>query len=99
MYCDFIAGERLKKCKNTRTFCEISNDNSVLWLMGFKTENYGTAFKTVNGGYTEVLAGTIGIGQNKDMPAVMNDSSMVSVVASTNGYSMNDIFPIAVEET
>jgi len=82
-----------------RSFCEILNDNSMLWLMGFKTENYGTAFKTVNGGFTEVLGGTISIGQNKDLPAVMNDNSTVSVEASTNGYSMNDIFPIAVEET
>lgn len=44
-------------------------------------------------------AGTISIGQNKELPAVINDNSTVSVVASTNGYSMNDIFPIAVEET
>lgn len=82
-----------------RSFCEVLNDGGEVWIMGFKTENYGTAFKTINGGHTEVLGGTISIGCNKELPAIVNENSTVSVVASTNGYSMNDIFPIAVEET
>ncbi len=82
-----------------RSFCEILNDGGKVWIMGFKTENYGTAFKTINGGHTEVLGGTISIGCNKDLPAIVNENSTVSVVASTNGYSMNDVFPIAVRET
>ncbi len=82
-----------------RSFCEILNDGGSVWIMGFKTENYGTAFKTINGGHTEVLGGTISIGTNQNLPAIINENSTVSVVASTNGYSMNDIFPIAVEET
>lgn len=82
-----------------RSFCEILNDGGKVWIMGFKTENYGTAFKTINGGHTEVLGGTISIGCNKDLPAIVNENSTVSVVATTNGYSMDDIFPIAVRET
>lgn len=82
-----------------RSFCEILNDGGKVWIMGFKTENYGTAFKTINGGHTEVLGGTISIGTNRELPAIINENSTVSVVSSTNGYSMNDIFPIAIEET
>lgn len=82
-----------------RSFCEILNDGGQLWLMGFKTENTGTSFKTINGGHTEVLGGTISMGRNSKQPAIINDNSTVSVVASTNGYLMNDIFPKAVEET
>ncbi len=82
-----------------RSFCEILNDGGRVWIMGFKTENYGTAFKTINGGHTEVLGGTISIGCNKELPAIVNENSTVSVVAATNGYSMNDLFPIAVRET
>ena len=82
-----------------RSFCEILNDGGTLWIMGFKTENYGTAFKTINGGHTEVLGGTISIGTNEKLPAIVNENSTVSVIASTNGYAKNHIFPIAVEET
>lgn len=81
-----------------RSHTEILNDGSTVWIMGFKTEGYGTAFKTINGGHTEVLGGTISIGHNKELPAIINHDSIVSIVASTNGYTVNDIFPIAVEE-
>ena len=82
-----------------RSLCEILNDHSKLWIMGFKTENYGTAFKTVNGGSTEVLGGTISIGTGKELPAIINENSDVSVVAVTNGYGLDQLFPIAVKET
>lgn len=82
-----------------RSFCEILNDSGKVWIMGFKTENYGTAFKTINGGQTEVLGGTISIGTNKNLPAIVNENSTVSIIATTNGYSYDQIFPIAVEET
>ena len=81
-----------------RSMTEILNDHSSIWIMGFKTESYGTSFKTINGGHTEVLGGTISIGANKELPAIVNDNSTVSVVASTNGYNFNQIFPVAIEE-
>ncbi len=81
-----------------RSFCEVLNDGGSVWIMGFKTENYGTAFKTVNGGHTEVLGGTISIGKEKDLPAIVNHDSTVSVVATTNDYDNHVPFPIAVEE-
>ena len=70
-----------------------------VWIMDFKTENYGTAFKTINGGETEVLGGTISIGTNQMVPEIVNENSTVSVVASTDGCTMEQIFPVAVEET
>ena len=81
-----------------RSFTEVLNDGGNVWIMGFKTESWGTAFKTINGGHTEVLGGTISIGHSKELPAIVNHNSTVSVVASTNGYTYRDIFPIAVEE-
>jgi len=36
----------------------IVNDNSKLWVLGQKTEDYATKIKTVNGGFTELLGGT-----------------------------------------
>ncbi len=82
-----------------RSYCEVLNDGGTLWLMGFKTENYGTAFKTINGGHTEVLGGTLSIGTGQQLPAVVNENSTVSVTLTSNGYAKNQIFPIAVEET
>ncbi len=82
-----------------RSFCEILNDGGQMWIMGFKTENYGTAFKTIHGGHTEVLGGTISIGAGKELPAIINEESTVSIVATTNGYTKDEFFPITVEET
>ena len=81
-----------------RSMVEILNDHSQVWIMGFKAESYGTVFKTINGGHTEVLGGTISIGRNRELPAIINHDSTVSLVASTNGYSRDHIFPIAIEE-
>ena len=82
-----------------RSYREIVNDNSVLWIMGFKTEGFGTAFETTNGGYTEVLGGTISMGHNRELPAIVNDESSVSVSSITNGYRYEAFFPITARET
>ena len=82
-----------------RSYREIVNDNSILWIMGFKTEGYGTAFETTNGGSTEVLGGTISMGANRELPAIVNENSSVSVSSISNGYRYDAFFPIAVRET
>ena len=82
-----------------RAMCEIFNDHSTLWLMGFKAEFEGTFIKTVNGGRTEVLGGMLSIGRNKEIPAIVNEDSDVSVIMSNNGYGSSDRFPIVVKET
>jgi hypothetical protein len=35
----------------------VVNDNSKVWILGQKTEDYATKIKTINGGYTELLGG------------------------------------------
>lgn len=82
-----------------RSMCEILNDHSTLWIMGFKAEFEGVFIKTINGGKTEVLGGVLSIGRNKDIPAIENIDSDTSFVMSNNGYSCNDIFPVVVKET
>ncbi|WP_168119712.1 glycosyl hydrolase family 28-related protein [Paenibacillus sp. HB172176] len=82
-----------------RSLKEVVNDRSRVWVLGFKTEFNGTSYETINGGFTEVLGGTISIGTNEQWPAIVNEESNVSVIASTNGYQTDHIFPIAVRET
>ena len=38
-----------------RSMVEILNDHSRVWVLGFKTESFGSAFVTIHGGHTEVL--------------------------------------------
>lgn len=65
---------------------QILNDGSSLWVLGFKTEGTGCAFRTTHGGSTEVLNGIFNLwrkpGGNKT-PAIVNDNSRVSITAST----------------
>lgn len=80
---------------------QIINDGGSLWVMGFKTEgfsNQGVSFYTVNHGKTEVLGGTVSIGENKPVPIIYNEESDVSFLSITNGYGAYETFPVAVEE-
>ncbi len=81
-----------------RSLHEVINDGGSLWVMGFKTEEEGTAYETRNGGKTEVLGGVFVIGLNKEIPLIVNDNSDMSVFASTIIYSTRQYFPIAVRE-
>ena len=66
---------------------EVLNQNSKLWVLGFKTEKSGTAFYTTKGGYTEVLGGIFNISRSADSnPMIINDNSNVSVFASTTDH-------------
>jgi hypothetical protein len=66
---------------------EILNDGGTLWILGFKTEQQGTAFRTVNGGRTEVLGGTINqCLKDNAPPTIVNHDSDVSVVCGTTDY-------------
>lgn len=38
---------------------KITNEGGILWILGLKTEKYGTAIKTLSGGFTEVLGGFV----------------------------------------
>ena len=52
----------------------------------------------MNGGVTEILGGVASMGENKDLPVVVNENSDVSAILSTNGYWPEHIFPYAVKE-
>ena len=38
---------------------KITNNGAILWILGLKTEKYGTAIDTSSGGFTEVIGGLI----------------------------------------
>jgi hypothetical protein len=67
--------------------------------MGCKTEEEGTAYETLNGGFTEVIGGIFTIGLGKEHPAIINNESNVSVFAGTSGMKTWQTWPIAVRET
>lgn len=62
---------------------KIVNNGGILWILGLKTEDEGTAIQTTNGGKTEVLGGLLYPGSGKipeDQAAFINDESQFSVV-------------------
>ena len=81
-----------------RSKCEIINDGGELFVLGFKTEEEGTAFKTINGGKTTVLGGICCIGTNSEIPLVHNVDSNSFIVLSTMITNPKQLFPIAVRE-
>lgn len=81
---------------------EILNDGSSLWVLGFKTEGPGCAFRTTGNGSTEVLNGIFNLWRNekKSVPAVINDNSHVSIVASTTDQKPKPPYPyVLIRET
>lgn len=81
-----------------RSLHEVINDGGLLWVLGCKTEEEGTAYETRNGGSTEILGAVFAIGLDKPYPAIINDNSNVSVYASTFGMHILQQWPIAVRE-
>lgn len=79
-----------------RSLHEIINDGGTLWILGFKTEEEGTAFETKNGGCTEVLGGSHTCGLDKDIPLIINDNSNVAVFSAQSIPSCG--FPVVVLE-
>ena len=90
VYCRLINPER--------SLHEIVNDGGLLWVLGFKTEEEGTAFTTKNGGKTEVLGGSHCCGLGQPVPLLVNDNSQVSMFSSTCIYGPGSGFPVAVQE-
>ena len=82
-----------------RSLHEVINDGGLLWVMGCKTEEEGTAYETKNGGQTEVIGAVFAIGLDKPHPAIINENSDVSVFASTAGMTKAQFWPIPVRET
>lgn len=79
-----------------RSLHEIVNDGGNLWILGFKTEEEGTAFETKNGGKTEVLGGIHVGGINSEVPLIINDNSTVAVFSAQSSPSLR--FPNVILE-
>ncbi len=61
----------------------IVNDGGTMWILGLKTEGYGTLLETKNGGRSEVLGGlcyTVGDERQEPMFVVDNAQASVSMV-------------------
>jgi len=63
---------------------QVVNDNSNLWVMGFKLEGKGRGFLTRNNGHTEIVGGTPNMGQE---PVLVNEESTVSAIMASTGWS------------
>jgi len=73
----------------------ILNNNSRVWILGQKTEDYGNKIKTINGGFTELLGGIFrqnwdaadGVNELLDkVPLFLVDNSHGSFSFKTNAY-------------
>ncbi len=81
-----------------RSVHEVVNDGGLLWVLGCKTEEEGTAYETYGGGETEVIGAVLVNGGRKSCPGFINDNSNVSAFAMV--FSMRSAygFPYAVKE-
>ncbi len=82
-----------------RSLTEIVNDGGNLFILGFKTEEEGTAFLTKNGGRTIVLGGMCCIGMAKEIPLIHNIDAHSFIVCSTMINNTRQTFPVAVCES
>lgn len=99
--CYHFVGQKVwaRQLNPERSKHNVINDGSDLWVLGFKSEEEGTAFETVNGGRTEVLGGTLCICYADRFPAIINRNSAVSIISSSITYAKNKLWnDIVLEE-
>ena len=98
--CYHFIGQKVwaRQLNPERSKREVINDHSDLWVLGFKAEEEGTAFITVNGGRTEILGGTLCICYRDRFPAIINKDSLVSVISSSITYAKDKMWSRIVEE-
>ena len=98
--CFYFEGQKVycRQLNPERSLHEVVNNGGILWVLGGKTEEEGTAYETRNGGQTEVLGVAITIGLNKEYPAILNENSDVSVFAAIYGMDSMQRWPIVVKE-
>lgn len=84
---------------------KVLNNGAVVWMLGIKTENFGTAVETRGGGYSEVLGGFLFPGNAgtvlpPEQPAFINHESQMSVTACEHqGRSDKNQYSIVMRET
>ncbi len=75
----------------------VLNDGGDLWVLGFKSEDEGVAFHTINGGRTEVLGGVLN-GGAAEAVAFVSENSAIRVSAVSNGWERKRFFGTSVKE-
>lgn len=69
---------------------ECLNDGSSLWVLGFKTEQDGKSFETINGGKTEILGGIFNNTRTaQSEPDIVISNASLSVFGCTTGPGKN----------
>lgn len=98
--CYHFIGQKVwaRQLNPERSKTEVLNDHSDLWVLGFKAEEEGTAFETINGGRTEVFGGTLCICYRDRFPAIINRDSAVSFISSSITYAKDKMWSRIVEE-
>ncbi|MEX0886613.1 MAG: glycosyl hydrolase family 28-related protein [Phycisphaeraceae bacterium] len=75
----------------------VLNDGGDLWVLGFKTEDCGVAFHTINGGRSEILGGMLFSGRPHATAFVTEDSETRLTAASSGGVP-EGCYGIAIDE-
>lgn len=75
----------------------VLNDGGSLWVMGFKTEDEGICFHTINGGRSEILGGILNGGRSHATAFVSEDSA-IRISAASNGWNPESYFGTVVKE-
>lgn len=79
----------------------IVNDSSDLWVLGLKTENWGTVCETKNGGRTEILGGLLYPAKPNAAPPpgfIVTDSSL-SVTIGTSDHCPDGTYKVILRES
>lgn len=81
----------------------VRNNNAALWILGMKTEGYGSIIETNAGGQTELLGGNLystTSPSNPLPPAFINNNGRVSLSYATTAFGpWTADFPVHVSET
>lgn len=80
----------------------VINDGGKVWILGYKTENWGTMLETRGGGFTEVLGGfiyTITRDDHSEPMFINHESNMSVTIGESNFVSPSTAFENLVRET
>ena len=99
--CFHFVGQQVwcRQINPERSLHEVVIEGGTFWVLGFKTEEEGTAYEVRGGGKCEVLGGVFVIGMSKPIPLLVSHESEMSVYASTFSYSPRGNFPLTAVET
>ncbi len=81
----FVAGQQVwARQLNTEGDVNVVNHGAQLWILGQKTERFGTVIHTLDGGLSELLGGLVYPSRSYDQ----SDSSLAAFLAEDSGHSL-----------